>query len=386
MRTVCPRNGLSPTPPLGGRGGGGLEKGGLIRPLPPPFGAPRLRQAPPVGGQRGGGVWPIGTRGFLPPPPQPLWYGRRAAAKRGARRHCDQWTVSHTCPPPPPQSGPQAPTRDGADDVFCGPNARPPHDAVRGRGLCGGSSEGLCRPSASDWGPGPPSAKGGGGAPPGHSFAGDPPPALCGPQPPIRCFAPSRPPHALPNCRWGILRCPRQVAPPTRPLRRSVPLTTAGLSGPEAEAYFLSVAVTDTPPPPPTVDTTKTRSGPQRVRMSSGERQIGAAKGKQSDTEALCQTPPPLASLSWGCSCCGTGVSGVTAVVWAAHVRWRRALWSPVLRCAPTAQGRGWAWRAARPAAQRRRDAATDCRPGVAQQINARVCVGGGGFSPCALC
>ena len=43
------------------------------------------------------------------------------------------------------------------------------------------------------------------------------------------------------------------------------------------------------PPPPP-----KTRSGPQRVRMSSGERPIGATKGKQSDTEALCQTPPNL--------------------------------------------------------------------------------------------
>ena len=41
------------------------------------------------------------------------------------------------------------------------------------------------------------------------------------------------------------------------------------------------------------VDTTKTRSGPQRVRMCSGERPIGAAKGKQSDTEALCQPPPP---------------------------------------------------------------------------------------------
>ena len=41
------------------------------------------------------------------------------------------------------------------------------------------------------------------------------------------------------------------------------------------------------------IDTTKTRSGPQRVRMSSGERPIGAAKGKQSDTEALCQPPPP---------------------------------------------------------------------------------------------
>ena len=41
------------------------------------------------------------------------------------------------------------------------------------------------------------------------------------------------------------------------------------------------------------VNTTKTRSGPQRVRMSSGERPIAAANGKQSDSEALCQPPPP---------------------------------------------------------------------------------------------
>ena len=42
-------------------------------------------------------------------------------------------------------------------------------------------------------------------------------------------------------------------------------------------------------PPPP----------PRRVRMSSGERPIGAAKGKQPDTEALCQTPtPPRAAVS----------------------------------------------------------------------------------------
>ena len=41
------------------------------------------------------------------------------------------------------------------------------------------------------------------------------------------------------------------------------------------------------------VDTTKTRSDPQRVRMSSGESPIGAAKGKQPNTEALCQPPPP---------------------------------------------------------------------------------------------
>ena len=40
------------------------------------------------------------------------------------------------------------------------------------------------------------------------------------------------------------------------------------------------------------IDTTKTR----RVRMSSGERPIGAAKGKQSDTEALCK-PPSLTTL-----------------------------------------------------------------------------------------
>ena len=50
----------------------------------------------------------------------------------------------------------------------------------------------------------------------------------------------------------------------------------------------------DALPPPPPVDTTKTRSGPRRVRMSSGERPMGAARGTmQSDTEALCQPPPP---------------------------------------------------------------------------------------------
>ena len=41
------------------------------------------------------------------------------------------------------------------------------------------------------------------------------------------------------------------------------------------------------------VDTTKTRSGPQRVRRSSGERPIGAAKGKHPYTKALCHPPPP---------------------------------------------------------------------------------------------
>ena len=43
------------------------------------------------------------------------------------------------------------------------------------------------------------------------------------------------------------------------------------------------------------VDTTKTRLDPRRVGMGSGERPIGATKGKQSDTEVLCQPPPPPA-------------------------------------------------------------------------------------------
>ena len=73
------------------------------------------------------------------------------------------------------------------------------------------------------------------------------------------------------------------------------------------EHEFLSARSPDPrrPPPPPTpgvvkqdkssggsVDTTKTRSDPQRVRMSSGEGPIGTAKGKQTNTMAPC--PPPL--------------------------------------------------------------------------------------------
>ena len=48
------------------------------------------------------------------------------------------------------------------------------------------------------------------------------------------------------------------------------------------------------------VDTTQTHSGPQRVRMSSGERPIDAAKGKQPNTEALCQTFPLQPPPTWG--------------------------------------------------------------------------------------
>ena len=44
------------------------------------------------------------------------------------------------------------------------------------------------------------------------------------------------------------------------------------------------------------VGTTTTRSDPQRVRMSSGERPIGTTEGKQPNTEALCQAPLPPAS------------------------------------------------------------------------------------------
>ena len=41
------------------------------------------------------------------------------------------------------------------------------------------------------------------------------------------------------------------------------------------------------------VDTTKTRSDPQRDRMSSGERPVGAAKGKQSILRPCAKPPPP---------------------------------------------------------------------------------------------
>ena len=40
------------------------------------------------------------------------------------------------------------------------------------------------------------------------------------------------------------------------------------------------------------VDTTKTRLGPQRVWMCNGEGPIGTAKGKQTNTMALCHRPP----------------------------------------------------------------------------------------------
>ena len=53
------------------------------------------------------------------------------------------------------------------------------------------------------------------------------------------------------------------------------------------------------------VDTTKTRSYPQRVRMCSGERPTGAAKGKPTNTMALPPPPPPSRSPSLRVSCLG---------------------------------------------------------------------------------
>ena len=49
--------------------------------------------------------------------------------------------------------------------------------------------------------------------------------------------------------------------------------------------------------------------------MSSGERPMGAAKGKQSDTEALCQPPPPPVSLP-----AALLTSRVCTTLWRTHV------------------------------------------------------------------
>ena len=57
------------------------------------------------------------------------------------------------------------------------------------------------------------------------------------------------------------------------------------------------------------VDTTKTPSDPQRVRMCKGERPIGAAKGKQTNTMASCQTPPQSAAPHTRCAARVPGTS-----------------------------------------------------------------------------
>ena len=72
------------------------------------------------------------------------------------------------------------------------------------------------------------------------------------------------------------------------------------------------------------VDTTKTRSGPQRVRMSGGERPIGAAKGKQLNTEALCQPPPAqlVAAGGWRRLAVDSGWQLVAVGGWRFVVPW----------------------------------------------------------------
>ena len=102
-------------------------------------------------------------------------------------------------------------------------------------------------------------------------------------------------PHPRGRFEWGP-----QTPPPPSVLEPANPRTDSeGASG----CTWSTARATAPSPGRPTpgvvkqdqssVDTTKTRSGPRRVRMSSGERPIGATKGTPSDTEALCQPPPP---------------------------------------------------------------------------------------------
>ena len=80
--------------------------------------------------------------------------------------------------------------------------------------------------------------------------------------------------------------------------------------------------------------------------MSSGERPIGAAKGKQSDTEALCQPPPPpdRPPRMW-CPCAG------------AHAAWLCPAGSPPFSPpdsrSPSPKGSPWFKGSSPPKAQR---------------------------------
>ena len=82
---------------------------------------------------------------------------------------------------------------------------------------------------------------------------------------------------------------------------------------PKARIRWYCISVPLAPPPPPGARPLRTappppllrgRWAPERrkspPRMSSGERPKGAAKGKQSDTEALCQPPLPTARAPGG--------------------------------------------------------------------------------------
>ena len=122
------------------------------------------------------------------------------------------------------------------------------------------------------------------------------------------------PPHPLPHGIRGLRSNPctsrpaplQNVCAPPPPPPRALRVSASNVSLPMG-SQSLPPPLRDSRPPGVvkqdkssggSVDTTKTRSGPQRVRMSSGERPIGAAKGKQPNTEALCH-PPPLRASSW---------------------------------------------------------------------------------------
>ena len=146
-------------------------------------------------------------------------------------------------------------------------------------------------------------------------------------------------PHAKGSGRCGIGNCPEShLGARTRPHR-----TVAGSRHRPHE-------VPPRPPPPPpriwmhlvngtgnspspgqptpgvvkqdkssggSVDTTKTHSDPQRVRMSRGERPLGAAKVKRPNTEALYQAPPPPPRSSSLCDDRSRAAgSGVQACGW----------------------------------------------------------------------
>ena len=139
---------------------------------------------------------------------------------------------------------------------------------------------------------------------------------LCPPPPPEGCAYPRG--EGGGGVIWRTHPPPGQTTPPPKPKQM---VLWGKMKEPKKEGPILgtqNVFAIIAPPPPPqrhgqqpisgqptpgvvkqdkssggSVDTTKTRSDPQRVRMSSGERPIGAAKRKQPNTEALCPPPPP---------------------------------------------------------------------------------------------
>ena len=110
---------------------------------------------------------------------------------------------------------------------------------------------------------------------------------------------PSRPPSARPSCSGALFYCTGAHKPVLESANPRTDLecasgciwSTARATAPSSGRPTPGVVKQDKSSGG-SVDTTKTRSGPQRVWMSSGERPIGAAKGKQPNTEALCQRPP----------------------------------------------------------------------------------------------